>query len=109
MKRTCLLALFVVVVITGFMMGAKKQASKGQYARLSFGYGLSYKWSWKEPGYSVDGSSVYELCRKLQIQTSPEAADAFAVVNWASTNGWELITMGSIGQENASVIWFKKQ
>ena len=109
MKRTHLVAaVFVVVVIAGLMMGAKKQASKGQYARLLFGYGLSYKWSWKEPGFDAEGASVYELCRKLNIQTSSDKADAFAVVNWASTKGWELVTMGSVGQEDTTVIWFKK-
>ena len=108
MKRIHLVVAVFVVVIAGLIMGAKRQASKGQYARLLFGYGLSYKWSWKEPGFSVEGESIGELCRKLNIQTSPDKADALEVVNWASSKGWEIVTMGSVGQEDTTVIWFKR-
>jgi len=108
MKITHLVAGFVVVVIAGLLMGAKKQASKGQYARLLFSYGISYKWSWKEPGFSAEGESIDELCKKLEIQAYPDKVDAFAVVNWASSKGRELVTMGSVGQEDTTVIWFKR-
>jgi hypothetical protein len=108
MRRTHLVMIVAIVLAMGLLLGARKQAGKGQYAGLFFGYGVSYKWSWKEPGFSVEGDSVYKLCKKLQIQTSQDKADTFEVVNWASSKGWELVTMGSVGQENTSVIWFKK-
>ena len=104
MKRTYLLAMIAAVLVVGLLLGAKKQANKWEYARLHFGQ--FNKWSWTAPDVSVNGQDVKELCKKLAIETPPDKAEAYTVVDWAGSQGWELTAV--VRESQYSVGWFKR-
>jgi hypothetical protein len=98
-----------IVLATCLVLGARKQEGKWEYARLQYyGQGLTHRWSWIEPGVLAEGSSADELCNKLAIKTTRNRADAYEIVSWAGSNGWELTTMGSASLEYTAAIWLKR-
>jgi hypothetical protein len=109
MRRTHLVMVVAIVLVTSLLLGAQKQAKQWEYARLSYGYGRGVRWSWTAPGVSVEGGNVNELCKKLAIKIPANGAETFVVADWAGSRGWELVIMESIESESAVAAWFKRQ
>ena len=109
MRKTHLALLAAIVLATGLLAGAQKHARSWEYARLQYsGQGPTPKWSWIEPGISAEGVSADELCRELTVKTVQKKTDAYEIVSWAGSRGWELITMESISLAYTTTAWFKR-
>jgi hypothetical protein len=111
MRRTHLVIVVAIVLATGLLLGAQKQAKGWEYARLRYGYGAFGKhvnWSWSAPGVFVESVNVNELCKKLKVQP-PNSKNPLSLVDWAGSQGWELVTMESVEAEFTVAAWFKRQ
>ncbi len=104
MKRTHLVMMAAIVLTVALLLGAQKPARKWEYAKLR--YGVHSKWSWMSPGVSIEGKNVNELVKKLSIETPLKDEGVFEIVDWAGSQGWELIVVDR--ESTYSVGWFKR-
>ena len=110
MKKRHLVIMIMIVLTVGLILGTQKQPKQWQYARLR--YKTARKWSWTAPGVYAEGNNVIELCKKLGIKIPPnigsssDEANLFAVVDWAGSEGWELVLVSQYVEFSAG--WFKK-
>lgn len=112
MKKSHLMIAGVIVLAAVLLLGAQKQTQEWEYARFRYVYGTpsrAVRWSWTSPGVHAAGANVKELGTKLAITLPARGADVFSVVDWAGSNGWELVTMEAMEAEYTIAAWFKRQ
>lgn len=105
MKRTHLVMVVAFVLATGLLLGAQGQTTKWEYARLSYGR-FADSYSWTVHSVSAESKSMSGLRKKLQIETAPNKDDALTIINWAGSQGWELIEV--IRYPDYAIAWFKR-
>lgn len=117
MRRKHLAMSVIAVLSLSFLLGTYRSAQEWKYARLSFGYVSPVpdrsgwtppEWAWTEPGVFAEGADLEALCEQLGIEVPRNEANVFAVVDWAGTQGWELVTVQSLRPQSTTAAWFKK-
>ncbi len=112
MKKAHLTIACVLVLAAVLLLGAQKQTEEWEYARFRYVYGApsrAVRWSWTSPGVYAEGANVKELGTKLAITLPARGANVYSVVDWAGSNGWELVTMEAMEAEYTIAAWFKRQ
>jgi hypothetical protein len=117
MRRKHLAMTVIAVLSLSFLLGTYRAPQDWEYARLSFGYVWPVPdkpvytppgWVWTEPGVLVEGEDLEELCEQLGIEVPRNEASVFAVVDWAGSQGWEMVTVQSLRPLRTTSAWFKK-
>ena len=112
MKKAHLMIAAVIVLAGVMLLGAQNQTQEWEYARLRYAYGTpsrAVRWSWTSPGVHAAGANVKELSTKLAIKLPARGADAYSVMDWAGSMGWELVTVEAMEAEYTIAAWFKRQ
>ncbi|MHC4120322.1 MAG: hypothetical protein ACYSWO_22750 [Planctomycetota bacterium] len=111
MRKAHVVTAVAIVLVAVLLLGAYEQTPKWEYARFRYLYGApsrAVRWSWTSPGVYAEGANVKELGTKLSIKLPPKGAGAFSIVDWAGSNGWELVTVEAMEAEYTIAAWFKR-
>jgi hypothetical protein len=117
MKKEHLVIMGVAVLAGGLLWAAQGQTTEWEYASFSYVYGSpsrAVRWNWTSPGMYADAATIDELGRKMGVAfpggaAPTELANHFAVINWAGSMGWELVTMEAMDAEYTIAAWFKRE
>lgn len=104
MKPTHLIIIAVIILAIGMLLGATKPRTNWEYAR--FRYGGPSKWNWIAPGVSEEGKNLHELCKRLGTKIRPNEVSVYAFLDWAGSQGWELVIVDQ--RTGYAVSWFKR-
>ena len=114
MKKTLILTTLILVLGLTMVVQGQKEPSRWEYAKVQVApfqatAGSESVWIWKESTVYAEGEDLIDLCRQLNINVPDgEEPDLYTVINWAGSNGWELVLLNYQGVNSTSV-WLKRK
>ena len=114
MRRTLIITTLILVLGLTMVVQGQREPVRWEYAKVQvvpFGAkaGSNALWIWKEPTINVEGEDISDLCRQLNINvTYGEEPDFYTVIDWAGSNGWELVLL-NYQDVNSTSAWFKRK
>jgi len=114
MKKTLIITTLILVLGLTMVVQGQKESGGWEYAKVQVApfqatAGSNAVWIWKEPTVNVEGEDLIDLCRQLKINVPyGEEPDFYTVINWAGSNGWELVLF-NYQDVNSTSAWFKRK
>jgi len=109
MKKTIIVTTLILVLGLTMVVQGQKEASGWEYAKFHFAPMNAKDCVWKESSVYAESENLTDLCWKLKINVpNGEEPELHTIINWAGSNGWELVLINN-QNVNFTSVWFKRK
>jgi hypothetical protein len=110
MKKTLIITTLILVLGLSMVVKGQKDAGGWEYAKFHVSPMDAKECVWKEPNAYAESENLTDLCWQLKIDVpSGEKPELHTIINWAGSNGWELVLVTNQELVNFTSFWFKRK